>query len=81
MGGDVGFQNIGMDRFQDTGFGGIPEIAGVHGDEEVSRRSLSFGQDALDKGGFFSGDKVDFHACFRPIGLKMGAIRCSLRAE
>ena len=60
------------DRLEDAGICRVPEIAGIHSDQEVRRRPRPLCKYALHQSRFLAGHKIDLFACLGGIGLENG---------
>ena len=57
---------------QDAHLLGLPEVAGVNGQQQVGSGVLALGLDALHQRGFLVGDELDLHAGLFGVGVEHG---------
>ena len=67
---DVGVDHRRSERLQDTHLLGLPEVAGIHRDQQVGRAILTLGLDALHQRRFLIGDELDLHPGLGGIGVE-----------
>ncbi|MNV32625.1 hypothetical protein D3C71_1239670 [compost metagenome] len=68
-------RNIGVDgfrgeRLEDAHLLGLPEVAGIDGQQQVGRRIRALGLEPLHQRRFLVGDELHLHAGFRGVGIE-----------
>ncbi|MNC34613.1 hypothetical protein D3C75_830550 [compost metagenome] len=59
LAGDVGVDDLGLQRLEHAFLLGLPEVAGIHGDQQVGRGVLALGLQARQQWRFLVGDELD----------------------
>ncbi|MNF46255.1 hypothetical protein D3C84_274100 [compost metagenome] len=67
---DIGVDGFRSERLQDAHLLGLPEVAGIDGQQQVGGGVLALGLDALHQGRFLVGDELDLHAGLGGVGIE-----------
>ncbi len=70
LSGDIGVDQLGLGGLQYTFLLGLPEVAGVNSDQQVSRGVGPFGFQAGDQRRFLVGNELDLDPGFRGVGIE-----------
>ena len=68
--GNVPFDGGRLERLQQAHLLGLPEVAGVHGEQQVGRGVSAFGLDPRHQRRFLVGDELDLHAGLAGVGIE-----------
>ncbi len=67
---DVLVDDVGLDRLQDAHLLGLPQVAGIDGQQQVGHAVFALGLDALHQRGFLVGDELDLDPGLGGIGIE-----------
>ena len=67
---DVLVDHLGSERLQDAHLLGLPQVTGVHGEQQVGGGVLAFCLDALHQRRFLVGDELDLDPGFGGVRVK-----------
>jgi len=68
--GNVLVDDVGLDRLQDAHLLGLPQVAGIDGEQQVGHTVLALGLDALHQRGFLVGDELDLDPRLGGVGVE-----------